>query len=404
MTPAALVGLAGAAASGVWCAQALYTLAQRHELRRLGRVSPDAPPGGWPRLAVLVAARDEATVIEPALRSLLSQDYPGLTVHAVDDRSTDGTSAILDRLAAENPHLRVRHIATLPDGWLGKLNALQLAADEAIDDGAAWLLFTDADVHLAPDALRRAVAGGLALGADHVAVVPRIPTEHIGERLFLSLFILGFVCLKPIARVESRSSRAYMGLGAFNLVRADAFHAIGGFRRLSLSVDDDMRLAQALKYSGRQSRVFFGGPDVSVRWHAGLLALLGGLEKNLFAWTEFRLGIVIFLLISNIVMNILPFVGLAVGPTWSRACCALGVASICLIVGGSGADSRIRPYYGLFLPLSAILMMAAFVRSTARTIARGGVRWREHFYPLSTLRTHVRQRRRWLREVWHSTR
>lgn len=404
MTPGVLLSLAGAVTSVAWIAQVVQSVRHRKSLRRLADVPRDAPPGGWPRLAVLVAARDEADVIEPALKSLLSQDYPGLNVHAVDDRSNDGTGAILDRLATENPHLRVQHVTTLPDGWLGKLNALQRAADAALADRADWLLFTDADVHLAPGTLQRAVAGGIALGADHVTVLPGNPTEHFGERLFLSQFLLGFVFLAPIERVERRESRAYLGIGAFNLVRADAFTAIGGFRRLALSVDDDMRLGQALKYAGWQTRVFLGGRDVTVRWHPSLRALLGGLEKNLFAWTGFRLSVVALLLVINVVMNILPFVGLGVGPIGSRAVCALGVASICTLVGVSGADSRIRFPYGLLLPVAAILMMVALVRSTVRTLSRGGVRWREHLYPLNILRLHVRQRRRWLREVWRSTR
>jgi hypothetical protein len=103
-------------------------------------------------------------------------------------------------------------------------------------------------------------------------------------------------------------------------------------------------------------------------------------------------------------MNVLPFVGLVVGPSWSRAACAVGVACICAMVGASGGGSGIRFYYGLLLPVAAVLILWTLLRSTARTLARGGVRWREHLYPLADLRRHVRLRRRWLREVWLSTR
>jgi hypothetical protein len=404
VTTGALVGIAGAIASAAWFVQLVRAAIHRKCVRRLADVPPEAPPGGWPRLAVLVAARDEAATIEPALRSLLAQDYPDLVVHAVDDRSTDGTGAILDRLAAENPHLHPDHVAELPAGWLGKTNALQRAADAAIAGGAEWLLLTDADVHFAPGALRRAVAGGIALGADHVCVLPGNPTEFVGERIFLSLFCLGFVFVAPVWRVERRESRAHIGVGAFNLVRAEAFAGIGGFRRLALSVDDDMRLGQALKFAGRQARVFVGGTDVSVRWHAGLGALIGGLEKNVFAWMGFRPGVVAFACLAVVGMNVLPFVGLFVGPGWSRAACAVGVATICAMVGASGGSSGIRFYYGLLLPVAAVLMLWTILRSTYRTLARGGVRWREHLYPLAELRQHVRLRRRWLREVWLSTR
>ena len=113
---------------------------------QLGQLySPDPP--SWPALSVVVPARDEARTIEPALASLLAQDYPGLEVVLVDDRSTDGTSAIIDRLAASNPQIAAVHVRELPAGWLGKVHALQRGFERARGD---FVLFTDADIHFAP--------------------------------------------------------------------------------------------------------------------------------------------------------------------------------------------------------------------------------------------------------------
>lgn len=76
---------------------------------------------GEPRVTVVVPARDEAEDIAACLTSLLSQDYGNLNVVAIDDRSSDGTGAIMDQLAAREPErLRVLHVAELPGGGWGR--------------------------------------------------------------------------------------------------------------------------------------------------------------------------------------------------------------------------------------------------------------------------------------------
>src|SRR5438105_3180864 len=78
---------------------------------------PGEPDG--PKVSVVVAARDEGPHIERALQSLLAQQYESFEIIAIDDRSTDDTGAILDRMATREPRLRVIHVTQLPPHWLG---------------------------------------------------------------------------------------------------------------------------------------------------------------------------------------------------------------------------------------------------------------------------------------------
>src|SRR3984885_6810884 len=129
----------------------------------LGNLSP-----GNPRVSIIVPARNEEDDVEQTLNRLLELDYENYEVIAVNDRSTDRTGEIMERVvenrALTSGRLRVIHHQKLPAGWLGKTHAMWTATNQATGD---WLLFTDADVLFKPDSVRRALAYAEAEKADH---------------------------------------------------------------------------------------------------------------------------------------------------------------------------------------------------------------------------------------------
>ena len=124
-------------AGAVFLANLLPFLRLARHARSIPRL-PDAAPlpvTDWPRLSVIVPARNEEQGVRAAVESLLRQDYPALELIVVDDRSTDRTGAILAALATEHPgRLRVVTVTELPDGWLGKNHALWLGTRESSGD------------------------------------------------------------------------------------------------------------------------------------------------------------------------------------------------------------------------------------------------------------------------------
>jgi glycosyltransferase involved in cell wall biosynthesis len=390
-----------AVASLIWIVQLGRHALSRKQALALRDLPADPPDDGWPLLSVVMAARDEEAMIGSAVRSLLGQDYPSLEVIAVNDRSTDRTGAILDELARDDSRLRVVSIDVLPDRWLGKTHAMQSGADAA---RGSWILFTDGDVIFAPGTLRRAVAWADRERLDHLVALPDAITESLGERIFLVVFVLMLGFKAPLGRIIDRRRREHIGVGAFNLVRAEAFRDIGGFRRVALSVDDDMRLGQALKFAGYRNGVVVGEGDVKVRWQIGFWGSIKGLEKNFFAGLNYRVGLVLPAALVMLGLCIGPTLGLFVGPWWSRVFCGLGVAATVVLTGISRSSSSVRAWHGLTLPIGGLAIVYALLRSVAIAQARGGITWRGRLYPLQDLRNHVKLRDHWMHEVWHSTR
>ena len=380
------VGLTGAVLA-VWLVSLVLLVAGRRRYLPLADMGIRIDqPDRLPMLSVIVPACNEAAAIERAMSSLLSLDYPNLEIIAVNDRSTDATGEILDRLAAANPLMRVIHIDRLPPGWLGKNHALQAASEQARGE---WLLFTDADVVLDRQCMLKAVSYAVSRKIDHLVLSPECETRGFWERLFVSYFGLMFCFKIRPWDVSDRQKSAYVGLGAFNMVRAAAYHHFGGHRALPMEVADDMKLGKVMKRNGFSQELLDGRELVSVRWVIGLRGIVEGLTKNAFAGLEFRLSIAMGAVVALAVMSLYPVAAIATGPSTARMFAAANLGIMVLGAAAmrklSGAGGR----YGLAYPLASLILIYIVLRSTWRAYRQDGILWRGTLYPLDELRRGV---------------
>jgi hypothetical protein len=343
----------------------------------------DAP---LPSLTIVVPARNEEAEIEPALRSLLQLDYPQYEVVAVNDRSTDQTGAIMERLAAEptaQGKLRVLHVSELPRGWLGKLHAMWRGAQQGTGE---WLLFTDADCVFHPATLRRAVHYATKTDAAHLVLFPTAHMKTLGEQMLISFpQAMSSFAMRPW-KVRDPEARDHIGVGAFNLIRRSAYNQIGTYETLRLEVVDDLKLGEAIKKAGLRQDVVFGRDLVSLRWGVGAAGIIRNLEKNLFAFLQFRLSLVLAVCAMVCFLCVWPFAGLALAPGWARAPFAAAVAMIAIeytLTARYGAGS---PWLFLTCPFAAVLFVVAVLRSTFASLRDGAITWRGTRYPLEELK------------------
>jgi Glycosyl transferase family 2 len=332
------------------------------------------------RVSVIVPACDEAGAIEASVRHLLAQRGVALEVIVVSDRSADETAAVVRRLAASDPRVRLVEVSTLPERWLGKTHALHVGSQAA---GGDWLLFTDADCVLQPDVVARALRVAAREPVEHVALTPSPIAATIGGYAWHYVFLAGLV--DWFARANRDTPGGYAGFGAFNLVQASTYRAFGGHEPLRLTVLDDVRLGLLVRRAGGRCRAFLGGGDVRCHWGTTLAEGVRLTGKNYFAAAHYRSGLVGLLA----VVVLLLWVGIA-------AALASGTV-LGLVAGLSGGllalpamvfSRRLRwPIAGALLaPVVHSIAVYAIVRSAVLTLHRGGVRWRDTFYPLAVLR------------------
>lgn len=345
-----------------------------------------------PKVSVLIPARNEETTVEVALQTVLNQDYPNYEVIFVNDRSTDQTGEIATKLSLDDPRLKVIHVKELPEGWLGKLHAMELAKREATGD---WLLFTDADIHLAPNTLRKSVDICCAENIDHLTLLPE-PLKAYNFRFFVLNFILAsiyfFFYKIDLRKIGVPGSNIFVGLGAFNLVRTETFLKTKGFEWIKMEISDDFALAQMLYEVGAKSACLGGRNIVSLVWRTDWKSLMKATEKDFddFAYdyaSLLKTVIFSFLIITGLLIAIIipPYEGLRVAGLLTYL--ALSFSAILVF------KKTNYPLWGSFcIPLGFFIVSCTLLRSAFKCWKQGGIVWRATFYPVEELRKMVRVR------------
>ncbi|HEY2227115.1 MAG TPA: glycosyltransferase [Xanthobacteraceae bacterium] len=215
-----------------------------------------APVRAWPRLTIVIPARDEAEGIGACIGSLLAQDYAGAwSIVLVDDGSSDGTAAIARQTAAVRaPEDRLDVVTgrPLPAGWTGKLWALKQGIEVAqgLNPAPEYLLLSDADIVYAPDTLTRLVARAQAGGLVLTSLMVKLRCESLPERALIPAFIFFFQMLYPFAWINRPRAATAGAAGGCMLVRSETLWQAGGIGAIRNALIDDCTLAGILKAQG----------------------------------------------------------------------------------------------------------------------------------------------------------
>ncbi|HZB08731.1 MAG TPA: glycosyltransferase family 2 protein [Rubrobacter sp.] len=342
-----------------------------------------------PALSIILAARDEERSVNESVVSMLAQDYSGmLEVIAVNDRSTDRTAEILEELVAKHPdRLRVSNVDSLPEGWLGKTHALYTGAARATGD---WLLFTDADVIFSADCTEKAVRYATSSELDHLTLPPEIVCRSVLLRSFVAAFTLVFEMTQRPWRVGDPQAQEHVGVGAFNLIRKDAYERSGTHRAIRMRPDDDMKLAKLLKRHGFRQGVAYGAGLISVEWHQTLPDAVRGLSKSMFSSLDYRIGATVAGVLMLLLTNVLPVFGLF-SRNMTGTLCRLNFLSTFLLYAYRARHSGDKTpwWYAMLHPFGICAFIYAMLRSVSTTLVNGGIDWRETRYPLKELKDNV---------------
>ena len=245
------------------------------------------PPDVFPKVSILVPARNEEINIAKCVQSLLALDYPDFEILVLDDQSSDHTRSILEKISSSDSKLKVFDGAPPSGDQVGKSWACSQLARRAQGE---LLFFTDADTFHKPETLKTIVTALEGEKADLLTGFPRQEVGTWGERFLVPFFSWAMLCFVPLGLAyKLRHPALSSALGQMMLFRRDAYLAIGGHEGIVSSIVEDLLLARKIKSNGLRWRVLFIGDLISCRMYRNSREAINGFAKNLFAAFDFRL-------------------------------------------------------------------------------------------------------------------
>lgn len=268
----------------------------------------------WPKVSILIPARNEEERIGPCLDTVLRQDYPNYEVIVLDDRSTDGTLRLLMGYAKRYSRLKVLRGKALPEGWLGKPWACYELSKKAKGE---WLFFIDADTWHAPEGLKRTVQMAEEKKADVLTLFTKQVTENWMAALVIPVMaytLLAFIPSRWGLRPKSFFNRFAGVSGQFVFIRRKVYRAFGGHETVKNEIVEDLNFGKQVVQQGYRL-VYGDGSDISFcRMYDTATEVWHGFSKNFFPAVRFS---ILYFLNAQIVLlldGLAPFVVLFWGP------------------------------------------------------------------------------------------
>ena len=335
-----------------------------------------------PFVSICVPARNEQRDIEACLTSLLEQEYPNFEVIVVDDHSTDNTPNIIQSLQERFDSLVAIQGAELPCDWYGKPFALHQAGKKARGE---LLLFTDADPVFQPNALKTAVGLMQSHQLDMLSLLPRAEFGSFWERTIQPVIFAFITALTRFKQVNDQKSKSAMGVGAFIMLRGEAYNRVGGHEPLKQAILEDIGMARLMKRSGAKIMLADGRELYSIRMYHSLKEIWVGWRKNIFlamkksifktfytifgllgfVVTPWLLAGVYMMLESGLMEQVLAWSGLGLVVVTKYVLCH---------------ELNLEKRYLLLFPLGAVMTTLIMINSMIHVLFRGQSEWRGRTY------------------------
>ena len=346
----------------------------------------------FPKVSVILPARNEGRYIARCLDSLLGQDYPNFEIIAINDSSTDGTGEIMKAYAAND--LRVMHIdaSPKPEGWTGKNWACYQGFLRARGE---LLMFTDADSKHLPSTMSLAVGHLMSENLEALTAVPRLICNDFWTKVTLPVLATFLHTRFSPIRVNDPNTKTGYFFGSFFIITRSTYEAIGTHEGVKEELVEDGALGGKVKASKFRMKMVRGESHIDAVWARDLPTLWQGLRRLMIPIyyqdkvNAYMMAIAIFFILFAPFASLpyLPVASFAGGNTSFQILFGLQISAIALIMVTTAVQCRLAifesPVYAFAAPLSGALISLSFMSAIADAKKKGAVSWRDRKYIIS---------------------
>ena len=359
----------------------------------------------YPRVSVVVPARNEEKYIATCIDSLVKQDYPNFEIILIDDSSEDGTWRIMQYYAEKYKGLITALQAGFkPNGWVGKNWACYQGYLHCKGD---LLLFTDADTYYSVSSMKLAEQYLWLQHADAVTVIPRLICKDLWTRITLPMLSVFLHTRFSALRVNNPRAKIGYFFGSFYLITRSSYEAVGTHRIVRKELVEDGALGSELKRKRFMIRMVRGESYIAAVWARDFNTLWHGLRRLIIPLYFQNKKATILMTVATIFLLLEPFILLPLSVwlyfslpllfqkysiansihillTFLATICIL---SVILIFVCNAVQSKLGVFqsslYALFCPLAASIITSSFISSLYDARKGGTVTWRGRRYDMT---------------------
>jgi chlorobactene glucosyltransferase len=351
----------------------------------------------FPKVSIILPARNEEKHIRHCIESLLKQDYSDFEIILVNDESTDKTLEIMKEFEKSYPNkIKVVNITYRDENWIGKNWACYQGY---LKSNGTLLLFTDADSFHSEKTMSLAVQNIIHNRLDAITVMPMLLCHDFLTKVTLPILTIFMHTRYSPLRVNNPKSKIGYFIGSYFIINRDTYEKVGTHESVKHEIIEDGALGKKVKKANFKMKMVRGESYVQAIWARNSIELFNAIDRLVIPlFKEKRLEAsllsiaLFFLLLFPALIFPLSLISSINHPNlinFGISFLSLSILIILLITNLIQIQETLffNKIYSIGFIIGGAIIVTIFIKRLIKSKTKSIINWRDRIYILSTDQT-----------------